>query len=195
MGSREDILSGIQKAKPSGYELPEDLLFVSVAGDLSEAFAEIARSNGSQVSFIENLDEVSTYMKENMKSDARVISAINGLWDENKEEEVNDPHDLENVDVAILEGSIGVVENAAVWITENQMKYRALPFITQHLFVVLAADKIVALMHDAYAVIEDSGEGFASFISGPSKTADIEQSLVIGAHGARSHHIFILRED
>jgi len=134
-------------------------------------------------------------MKENMKSDARVISAINGLWDENKEEEVNDPHDLENVDVAILEGSIGVAENAAVWITENQMKYRALPFITQHLFVVLAADKIVALMHDAYAVIEDSGEGFASFISGPSKTADIEQSLVIGAHGARSHHIFILRED
>ncbi|HBN6701793.1 TPA: LUD domain-containing protein [Elizabethkingia anophelis] len=193
MGSREEILSRIAKVKPTGNELPEDLSFISGTGNLLESFVQTARNNGSQVTFVENTDGVLAYLRENIASDKRIISNITTLNNElkNNEEEINDPHELENVEVAIVEGSLGVAENAAVWITEKQMKYRALPFITQHLFVILAADKIVALMHDAYKIIEIEG-GFSSFISGPSKTADIEQSLVIGAHGARSHHIFIM---
>ncbi|WP_288789568.1 LUD domain-containing protein [uncultured Elizabethkingia sp.] len=193
MGSREEILSRIAKVKPIGNELPEDLSFIPGTGNLLESFVQTARNNGSQVTFVENTDEVLTYLKENIASDKRIISNINALKENlySDSDEITDPHELENVEVALIEGSIGVAENAAIWITENQMKYRALPFITQHLFVILAADKIVALMHDAYKIIEIEG-GFSSFISGPSKTADIEQSLVIGAHGARSHHIFIM---
>ncbi|AQW92583.1 LUD domain-containing protein [Elizabethkingia anophelis] len=193
MGSREEILFRIAKVKPTGNELPEDLSFISGTGNLLESFVQTARNNGSQVTFVENTDGVLAYLRENIASDKRIISNITTLNNElkNNEEEINDPHELENVEVAIVEGSLGVAENAAIWITEKQMKYRALPFITQHLFVILAADKIVALMHDAYKIIEIEG-GFSSFISGPSKTADIEQSLVIGAHGARSHHIFIM---
>ncbi|KFC36119.1 lactate utilization protein B/C [Elizabethkingia anophelis] len=193
MGSREEILSRIAKVKPEGNELPEDLSFIPGTGNLLESFVQTARNNGSQVTFVENTDGVLAYLRENIASDKRIISNITTLNNElkNNEEEINDPHELENVEVAIVEGSLGVAENAAIWITEKQMKYRALPFITQHLFVILAADKIVALMHDAYKIIEIEG-GFSSFISGPSKTADIEQSLVIGAHGARSHHIFII---
>lgn len=193
MGSREEILSRIAKVKPEGNELPEDLSFIPGTGNLLESFVQTARNNGSQVTFVENTDGVLAYLRENIASDKRIISNITTLNNElkNNEEEINDAHELENVEVAIVEGSLGVAENAAIWITEKQMKYRALPFITQHLFVILAADKIVALMHDAYKIIEIEG-GFSSFISGPSKTADIEQSLVIGAHGARSHHIFIM---
>jgi L-lactate dehydrogenase complex protein LldG len=36
--------------------------------------------------------------------------------------------------------------------------------------------------------------GFATFIAGPSKTADIEQSLVLGAHGPRSLIVFLIDE-
>ena len=186
MGSREEILSRIAKVKPTGNELPEDLSFISGTGNLLESFVQTARNNGSQVTFVENTDGVLAYLRENIASDKRIISNINALKEDlySDSDEITDPHELENVEVALIEGSIG-------WITEKQMKYRALPFITQHLFVILAADKIVALMHDAYKIIEIEG-GFSSFISGPSKTADIEQSLVIGAHGARSHHIFIM---
>ncbi|AZA84904.1 lactate utilization protein B/C [Chryseobacterium lactis] len=195
MGSREDILTKIKKAKPAENELPTDFSFISTAENLLETFVAAAQSNGSQVTLIEDEKEIINYITENIASDERIIFNIKGFEDENEELEdqyINDPHKLESVDVAVIEGSIGVAENAAVWITENQMKYRVLPFITQHLFVMLKADSIVPLLHDAYKItkVED---GFSLFISGPSKTADIEQSLVIGAHGARSHHLFILK--
>jgi L-lactate dehydrogenase complex protein LldG len=41
---------------------------------------------------------------------------------------------------------------------------------------------IVPTMHEAYRQINIAEEGWGAFIAGPSKTADIEQSLVIGAH-------------
>jgi L-lactate dehydrogenase complex protein LldG len=47
-------------------------------------------------------------------------------------------------------------------------------------------------MHDAYARIVIPTPGFALWLSGPSKTADIEQALVIGAHGARSCTVLLV---
>lgn len=47
-------------------------------------------------------------------------------------------------------------------------------------------------MHQAYDCIGNQEYGFGTFISGPSKTADIEESLVIGTHGARGLMVFIM---
>jgi L-lactate dehydrogenase complex protein LldG len=79
-----------------------------------------------------------------------------------------------------------------VWVKESQMVNRLLPFICQHLVIVLEKKKLVATMHHAYQEINVFEEGFGVFIAGPSKTADIEQSLVIGAHGARSMTVYLL---
>ena len=110
----------------------------------------------------------------------------------------DDPHTLENVDLAILPAHFGVAENGACWITESQMLHRALPFITQPLALVIHRRDIVADMHQAYdriAGLESAAPyGFATFIAGPSKTADIEQSLVLGAHGPISLTVFLLDE-
>jgi L-lactate dehydrogenase complex protein LldG len=73
------------------------------------------------------------------------------------------------------------------------MGHRVLPFITQHLGMLVDEDHIVATMHDAYKKMNNNEYGFGTFIAGPSKTADIEQSLVLGAHGARSMTIFLLK--
>lgn len=92
---------------------------------------------------------------------------------------------LADIDLAVLQGEIGVAENGAIWLPEVNMLHRALPTITQHLALVLDHRRIVATMHQAYAQLPNTG-GYGKFVAGPSKTADIEQSLVIGAHGARS---------
>jgi L-lactate dehydrogenase complex protein LldG len=103
---------------------------------------------------------------------------------------VDDPHQLETIDVAILSGAFGVAENGAIWVTSAGVKHRALYIIVQHLVLVIPAAEIVQTMHQAYARIELGRTDWGAFISGPSKTADIEQSLVVGAHGPRSLNVF-----
>ncbi len=95
--------------------------------------------------------------------------------------ENEDPHSLENVDLAIITAHFGVAENAALWITEDLMQQRVVPFICQQLAVVVSKNEILATIHDAYTRIGEAEYGFGTFIAGPSKTADIEQSLVLGA--------------
>lgn len=70
------------------------------------------------------------------------------------------------------------------------MPVRVLPFITKHLVLVLNEAKIVSTQHHAFEQLKNSDFDYGIFISGPSKTADIEQSLAIGAQGALSLIIF-----
>ena len=101
-------------------------------------------------------------------------------------EAMSDPHEARDVDFCVLGGDLGVAENGAVWITNHGGANRSVCFLAQHLAVVLRGDRLVADLHEAYRQITIPSPGFAMWLSGPSKTADIEQALVIGAHGARS---------
>jgi L-lactate dehydrogenase complex protein LldG len=107
-------------------------------------------------------------------------------------ENVADPHALEGVDLAVVPGVFGVAENGAVWVRAGALRHRALFVVTQHLALVLPASEIVNDMHEACARVASSPPEYGLFIAGPSKTADIEQALVIGAHGARSCTVFVV---
>jgi L-lactate dehydrogenase complex protein LldG len=94
------------------------------------------------------------------------------------------PHDHQNVDIAIVAGQLAVAENASVWVSNANLDCRSLYFLCQRLVMVVPRDRMVHTMRDAYAQIKIEERGFGSFIAGSSRTADIEQSLVMGAHGA-----------
>jgi L-lactate dehydrogenase complex protein LldG len=103
------------------------------------------------------------------------------------------PHELLGVDLAIIAGEFGVAENGAVWVTGSSLgPHRAIFVISEHLVLVIPARQIIHTMQRAYDRIRFERPGFGVFISGPSKTADIEQSLVIGAHGPRSCTLFLV---
>ncbi len=89
------------------------------------------------------------------------------------------------------ESQLGVAENACCWI-EQHVRHRAIYFIAEALVIVLSKHHIVSNMHQAYHQLPDpTAAPFGCFISGPSKTADIEQALVFGAHGAREVTVII----
>lgn len=94
-------------------------------------------------------------------------------------------------DFFIYESSLGVCENGALW-CHNLQNDRKKLFLSNDLIITIKKENLVANMHQAYEKISFSNKAFGTFISGPSKTADIEQALVLGAHGAMGLYIVIV---
>ena len=92
-------------------------------------------------------------------------------------------------------GQFGVAENGAIWLSESNFPNRLIPFIAEKLIICLDSNQIVYDMHQAYSRLGNITTSFGVFISGPSKTADIEQTLVYGAHGAISLTVLLLYQD
>jgi hypothetical protein len=102
---------------------------------------------------------------------------------------------FEDVDLVVLQGLFGVAENGAVWITDAQLPDRVLPFITQNLVLIVNRASLVPTLTEAYQEIGSAHYEFGMFVAGPSKTADIEQSLVLGAHGPKTMTVVLLGWD
>ncbi|MEL6590911.1 MAG: LUD domain-containing protein [Bacteroidota bacterium] len=187
MSSRDDILKAVKANKPEPSPLPELPKFERPPRTMVEAFREVAEGVGAKVVELNALADLRAVLKDRYPKANKIVHYLEDFdlpgqdW-----QSLKDAHQLADVDVAILEGAFGVAENAAIWLTEAVLPERVLPFITQHLVLVLPREEIVWNMHEAYQWIEGLDTGFGVFISGPSKTADIEQSLVLGAHGART---------
>jgi L-lactate utilization protein LutC len=102
------------------------------------------------------------------------------------------PHSFADVAVAIAKCSVGVAENGAVAVTVADAPHRALLFLAERVILLLDAASIAGDLHSAMRVLPAAAwQSQLTFISGPSKTADIEQTLVHGAHGPRALAVFL----
>lgn len=158
-----------------------------------EDFKKMLTSIGGAVIDFQDFAAVKAFIKDNYKPGTRVVScvtAIDGF--EDLPQSGVQPQSLDDVHLAVLSGEFAVAENGAIWLTEASLPHRVLPFITEHLLVIISRNAILRTMHDAYDRIGDASYGFGIFIGGPSKTADIEQSLVLGAHGPKSMTVALM---
>lgn len=195
MGAREKMLQQIKNNKPAETALPVKVNFVSDYENTEAKFVETLASVYTEVIVASSNAELKSMVEEMYKGIVNRATTIPALSDwADFSLKTADPHDLELIEIAVLQAEFGVAENGAVWISDNHLPHRALPFITQNLAFVIPRNKLVNNMHDAYQILADT-TGWGCFISGPSKTADIEQSLVIGAHGARSLVVFLLEDN
>jgi L-lactate dehydrogenase complex protein LldG len=193
MSSRENILAKIKQNQPDFKPLTVDFKFESIFENLYEKFSETLSFVGGKAIEVADYEEIIADVREHyqgVSNIATTIPELSALADFSLN--VSDPHELELLNLAIIEGDFGVAENAAIWVSEKQLPHRVLPMITQYLAIVIHKKDLLTNMHRAYERVHVNETGFGTFISGPSKTADIEQSLVIGAHGARGLTVYVL---
>ena len=189
--SKNSILRTIRQNQPQGPALPDLPSFASDAPEPLAAFHAMVAAMGGQVANAADFPDLGALVSAYFPGETSVASTVPGFPGNIPLQNMTSPAELETVGLALIPTPWGVAENGAVWVTEKDCLFRVLPFIAQHLMVVLAKDRILANMHEAYQRVQVDETGFGVFIAGPSKTADIEQALVIGAQGARSFTVVL----
>lgn len=194
MSSRAEILRVTAENQPEQQNLPRiDLGLVTNYADPIAAFEEVLGKIGGRVIYVGHeqqvLDQIKAdpdkFMINALDCDPYAAAQLSGYT----------AFQLAHLDKVYLRGQLGVVENGAIWVDEISLVNRLLPFICEHLVIVLNTKQLVPTMHHAYRQINIEETGFGSFIAGPSKTADIEQSLVIGAHGPKHLTVYLVKSE
>lgn len=191
MSSKEEILQRLRKNTRETYDMPDlsQLKPITFADPVAEFIQKTTTTAGAKLIEMK-ADENLNDMVHQAYPDAKVVASnMPGVDADVNPDTVGDAKELMKVDVGVIEGCIGVAENACIWIPQLT-KEKAVCFASQQLVIVLSRDAIVSNMHEAYKRIAASKEyfqeyKFGTFISGPSKTADIESALVYGAQAAR----------
>jgi L-lactate dehydrogenase complex protein LldG len=183
--ARDAILAAVRAARPPGVGRPEALaLAVGVSSEMSrrDAFAAAATAAGAAV-VLAPQSEVPRLLAGAVGDAATGLSYASGV--SSTIASPADPHLLDTLDVLVCESTLGVAETGAVWMASSDAILRAALFLAARVVIVVQEERLVDDLHQAYERIDVRAHAFGAFIAGPSKTADIEQALVIGAHGPK----------
>lgn len=182
MSARDNILNRLRAVNVAEVEKSQ-LSFSSIRyEDRVAHFADTVKAVGGDV--VEMQDSLVVTLESSLGADAKIVSTLDDLQGKAlNPDSVADVHELGGDYTAVVDGKIGVAENGAVWIPVEGRR-KAHLFACQHIVIVLKRENVVDTMQDAMARITLNDIAYGAFISGPSKTADIEQALVMGAHGA-----------
>ena len=195
MSSKEDILKKYRANVHERFDMPDlsDIKATTYPDPLLQ-FMNMTKSVGGNAIEVEKGRDINELIRELYPDAKEIASNLPEITIATRNpDEVGRARDLNGTDVGVIRGSFGVAENACVWIPQ-QMKEKAVMFISENLVIQLPKSQIVNNMHEAYRRIEFNDYGYGTFISGPSKTADIAQVLVMGAQAARSATVLLLDE-
>lgn len=196
MSSKEEILNRLRRNVRETYDMP-DLSFSKLTYEdpVAEFVHQTTTTAGAHLIEMHEGDDINDIIRR-AYPDAKVIASnIPAVKADLNPDEVAEAQDLDGTDVGVVEGGVACAENACVWVPMN-MKQKAVCFISESLVIIVHRKNIVSNMHEAYDFLKTRGSGvegqtetskygFGTFISGPSKTADIEQALVYGAQAAK----------
>ena len=197
MSNKDDILKRYRANVREKFDMPDlsDIKAITYPDPLVQ-YITMTESVGGHVIEVKEGQDINQLIKDLYPDAKEFASNLPEITIATRNpDEVGRARDLNGTDVGIIRGKFGVAENACVWIPQT-MKEKAICFISENLVILLPKSQIVNNMHEAYKRIEfdKTYDGYGTFISGPSKTADIAQVLVMGAQAARSATILLLPE-
>lgn len=190
MTARDAMLAAVRGAKPAAVPRPELAKIVGqfgVSENLVGAFAESARLAGATV-LQTTREGVTALVGAALEPNQQCVSML----DVDGVRQDATALEFANTDLFVCEGVIGVAETGAVWLPLSRLGHRAALFLAANVIIVLEQSRIVGNVHDAYSAINVADEECGVFVAGPSKTADIEQLLVIGAHGPKALTVLLV---
>ncbi len=192
MASKEEFFTSLAPSSIEPTPMPE-VAVATLGAPLREHFIEVLEGVGGCQGQGDDLGDVKQRAAELVGQNFQVLSLVEGVVGNRDPSAVRDPHELEDIDYTITPARLAVAENGSVWISGEDLVTRNAVFICEHLIAVVDENRITGTMSEAVRHLGKLGGGWGVFISGPSKTADIEQALVMGAHGARSMTVYVLR--
>lgn len=189
--NKEELLSKLRRNTIHQFDMPEAPVEGIKYQDVVQQFIDMSRNVGSEVIEAKADDDINELIRKAYPVAEVLASNVDGVKADINPDIVSEAQDLNGTDVGIIEGDIAVAENGCVWVPQT-MKERVVCFISENLVILVHRNKIVNNMHEAYKKIHMTDYGYGCFISGPSKTADIEQALVMGAQAARGVTVIII---
>ncbi|MBF1456114.1 MAG: LUD domain-containing protein [Prevotella nigrescens] len=188
---KEELLNKLRRNVVRQFDMPSKPVDGIVYSDVTNQFVEMSKTVGAKVLEVKSSDDLNSVIRKAYPNAKIFASSINGIEADLNPDTIASAADLNGTDVGIIQGELGVAENGCVWIPQT-MKERAVCFISEELVILLDKDNIVSNMHEAYKRIQMPHYGYGVFVSGPSKTADIEQALVMGAQAARGVTVILV---
>ncbi len=186
MSSRVKIFNRLSQSNKIPFLKPKPLKFSWQSSDLVNDFTQALNLAGGNVVVIDNTKELQKAILEHFSYPSKIVDTRKELL----EGELIDRK--QTWDLAIIEAKLGVAENGALWVEWSEEYPRSIITLSKNLALTLPSKKIVSNMQEAYSKIDLLNISYGTFLAGPSKTADIEQSLVIGAHGAVGLTLFLI---
>jgi L-lactate dehydrogenase complex protein LldG len=193
MSKKEDILSKYRRNVKERFDMPrlDDIKGITYPDPLKQ-FKSMTETVGGKVVELAQGQDINQLIKELYPEAKEIASNLPEITIATRNPDtIGSPQALNGTDVGVVRGSFGVAENACVWIPQA-MEEKAVCFISENLVILLKKSEIVNNMHEAYKRVEFNDYGYGTFISGPSKTADIAQVLVMGAQAARSATVVLV---
>lgn len=190
---KEDFLNKLRQNTHVQYDMPDMKIEGIQYENTLQQFIDMTKSVGGHVIEAKEGEEINELIRKAYPEAKVFASNLPEITIAQKNPDtVEEANDLNGTDVGVVRGQIGVAENGCVWIPQT-MKEKAVLFISEYLVILLDKKNVVNNMHEAYARIEmEPKYNFGTFISGPSKTADIEQALVMGAQAARGVTVVLI---
>lgn len=189
--NKEELLGKLRRNAMYQFDMPEASIDGIKYENTIEQFIETSHKVGSEVIEAKAGEDLNELIRKAYPEAQVLASNVKGIKVDLNPDMVSEAQDLNGTDVGIVEGDIAVAENGCVWVPQT-MKERVVCFVSENLVILVHRDKIVNNMHEAYRRIHMTEYGYGCFISGPSKTADIEQALVMGAQAARGVTVIIV---